>query len=231
LVVVHKEELKMTTVSELIQKPEPRRPGRRERRRSETRERLFRAALELFAARGFSATKVEDITEAADVGKGTFFNYFPSKEHVLAALGEMQLGKVRSGVAAGQSGEVPVRQVLHQLAHALVEEPGRSQALVRSLLVAVLSSEPVREVILHNLGRGQELLAELLGLGQRRGEVRRDRKPAELARVFQQTIFGAMLLWSLHPPSKLAGWLDSTFDIFWSGISPKSAQPMKEKLS
>jgi len=60
--------------------------GRRERRSAETRERLFRASLDLFARKGFTETKVEDITEAADVGKGTFFNYFPSKDHILLAL-------------------------------------------------------------------------------------------------------------------------------------------------
>ena len=54
--------------------------SRRVRRSAETRERLFRTALDLFARKGFSETTVEDITEAADLGKGTFFNYFPSKE-------------------------------------------------------------------------------------------------------------------------------------------------------
>ncbi len=68
--------------------------GRRERRSAETRERLFRAASDLFAKKGFSETTVEDITEAADVGKGTFFNYFPSKDHILLAFGEMQLAKL-----------------------------------------------------------------------------------------------------------------------------------------
>src|SRR5271157_4056974 len=71
----------------------PPRPGRRERRSTETRERLYRAALRLFAERGFQETTVEDITEAADVGKGTFFNYFATKEHVLGVMAEIQLGK------------------------------------------------------------------------------------------------------------------------------------------
>ncbi|HEX2776577.1 MAG TPA: helix-turn-helix domain-containing protein, partial [Candidatus Acidoferrales bacterium] len=47
-------------------------PNRRERRRLETRERIYRAALQIFAERGYLETTVEDITEAADVGKGTF---------------------------------------------------------------------------------------------------------------------------------------------------------------
>src|ERR1700674_1742540 len=78
-------------------------PGRRQRRSAEIRERLFRAALDLFARRGFAETTVEDITEAADVGKGTFFNYFPSKDHILLAFGEMQLAKLESAVAEARA--------------------------------------------------------------------------------------------------------------------------------
>src|SRR5260370_17336588 len=66
-------------------------PSRRQRRSAEIRDRLFRAALNLFAKKGFTETTVEDITEAADVGKGTFFNYFPSKDHILLAFAEMHL--------------------------------------------------------------------------------------------------------------------------------------------
>ncbi len=69
--------------------------GRRQRRAAETRLRLFRCALQLIAERGFPNVTVEDITEAADVGKGTFFNYFESKDHVLGVMAEIQLGKVR----------------------------------------------------------------------------------------------------------------------------------------
>jgi AcrR family transcriptional regulator len=66
-------------------------PDRRQRRSADIRERLFRAALKLFAEKGFAETTVEDITNAADVGKGTFFNYFPSKDHILIAFSEMQI--------------------------------------------------------------------------------------------------------------------------------------------
>src|SRR6202162_5643910 len=66
----------------------------RERRRVETRERIYRAALRIFAQRGYLDTTVEDITEAADVGKGTFFNYFPTKEHVLATYGDERVAAI-----------------------------------------------------------------------------------------------------------------------------------------
>jgi AcrR family transcriptional regulator len=58
--------------------------GRRERKRRQTRERIEQAAMALFLERGFDATTIEDITEAADVSKRSFFDYFPSKEDVVA---------------------------------------------------------------------------------------------------------------------------------------------------
>src|SRR5215467_7859036 len=71
---------------------------RRQRRSAEIRERLFRAALQVFAEKGFVEATVEDITNAADVGKGTFFNYFPSKDHMLIGFTDMQLGKLQDAV-------------------------------------------------------------------------------------------------------------------------------------
>ncbi|NMG36514.1 TetR family transcriptional regulator [Azoarcus sp. TTM-91] len=62
----------------------PRRPRRRmpESRRGE----LMDAAERLFLAKGVAATSVDDITTAAQVAKGTFYVYFPSRDALLAAL-------------------------------------------------------------------------------------------------------------------------------------------------
>ena len=195
--------------------------GRRTRHKAELRSRLLRAALDLFARQGFAATTVEQITEAADVGKGTFFNYFPSKEQVLTGFGQLQVGRIEAALALARAGQEPMREVLRRLTYALAEEPGRSQALVRSLLVANLSSEPVRQVFRGNLARGRRRLAQLFAHGQRRGEIRRDRKPAELARLFQQMFLGTVLLWAIHPPAPLTAWLAPTFELFWAGVTPR----------
>ncbi len=194
-------------------------PGRRQRRAAETREKLFRTALRLFAERGFLDTSVEDITEAADVGKGTFFNYFPSKGHVFQALAEIQIGNVAAALEDARQGADPLRTVLLRLARALSREPGKSPALVRSLLAGMQSAEAVRNLMSENLARGRELLTDLMAIGQQRGEIRRDFGAADLARLFQQTQFGMMLLWTLHPPSPLQSWIEQTFGVFWSGIS------------
>jgi AcrR family transcriptional regulator len=201
--------------------------SRRARRRAETRARILRAALDLFARQGFFATTVEQITEAADVGKGTFFNYFPSKEHALAGFGEIQVSKVQVALAEIRQGAGPLRAVLRRLAHALAEEPGRSPSLVRGLLAAHSSSESFLKVMRHNLVRGRRVLARVVAEGQRRGEIRLDIKPAELAGLFQQTFFGALMLWALNPSSQLPAWLDATLDLFWSGIAPRPGEEIR----
>jgi AcrR family transcriptional regulator len=51
-----------------------------------TRGRILRNASELFAARGFEATTTRDIARAADIAAGTLFNYFETKEAIIASL-------------------------------------------------------------------------------------------------------------------------------------------------
>src|SRR5215831_19690694 len=108
-------------------KASPSPTSRRERRSLELRERLFRSALDLFAHKGFAETTVEDITEAADVGKGTFFNYFPSKDHILLAFGEMQLGKLEAAVDEARRSNEPMPQFLRALGVRMTQEPTRTR--------------------------------------------------------------------------------------------------------
>ena len=202
--------------------------GRRERHRAETRARILQAALSLFARQGFAATRIEQITEAADVGKGTFFNYFPSKEHVLAGFAGRQIGKIQGALEKARQGAQPIRELLFHLLLSLENEPGLNPELTRSLLVALLSSQAVRELANPNLERGRQLLAEIFALGQQRGEIRAAANLVELARFFQLSAFGTMFLWSLDPAPKLAEWQRSVFDLVWLGLETQPSHRRKE---
>jgi AcrR family transcriptional regulator len=85
--------------------------GRRERKRRQTRERIEQAAMTLFMERGFDATTIEEITEAADVSKRSFFDYFPSKEEVVFAWQDSFADRLMAAIAARPAGESPVKAV------------------------------------------------------------------------------------------------------------------------
>lgn len=68
------------------------REARGARRKRETREKLLDAAFRLFGARGVDAVAINEITEAADVGFGSFYNHFVSKEAIYDAVVDSVFG-------------------------------------------------------------------------------------------------------------------------------------------
>jgi len=195
---------------------------RRSRRSAELRERLFHAALDLFAKKGFAETTVEDITNAADVGKGTFFNYFPSKDHILLAFAEMQLARLRLAVDEARRTSEPLPKFFRSLTALMTVEPARNPDIIRVLLLAFLSNHQVRRAMLDLQDRVLELHAEMIKIGQERGEIRNDLPAMDIALVFRQTIFGTLLIWSLYGDASLPSRMDSAFEIIWTGLSPRN---------
>lgn len=99
---------------------------RRSRRREQTRERLINAARGLMAERGFTEVGIAEITAAADLGTGTFYNYFPSREHLLAAVAEDSMEKVGDALDRQVSGladpaEAFAGSLRHLVRHALTD--------------------------------------------------------------------------------------------------------------
>jgi len=214
----------MTRQSKSIPRDNPEastsRSDRRQRRSADIRERLFRASLDLFAQKGFAETTVEDITESADVGKGTFFNYFPSKDHILLAFGEMQLSKLEATIETARRTGEPMPEFLGSLGLRMTQEPTRNPAIIRALLQGYLSTTPVREAMMDLQKRMHALLSQMIQLGQDRGEIRNDLPAAEIAHVFRQTIFGTLLIWSLYADATLHSRIETAFNLLWSGLAP-----------
>src|SRR5712691_11296299 len=99
-----------------------------------TRQRLVRAALELFTARGYEATTTAAIARKAGVAEGTIYRHFESKQHLLNELyrgaARWAVRLVREAEGAGGAGGDP-REKLRSLAHALVQGATRERAVVQ----------------------------------------------------------------------------------------------------
>jgi len=74
--------------------------SRRERKKEETKDRIFKAAFALFKRQGVEATTIDEICDKADIAKGTFFNYFPHKEAVFGYLAEDWFAQAEAESAA-----------------------------------------------------------------------------------------------------------------------------------
>ena len=184
--------------------------------------------MRLFAEQGFANTTVEAITQAADVGKGTFFNYFPSKEHVLVALGERQVGKIAAAAGAIDPEETiraQVGRVVHQLAAGWL----RSKRLIRTMLGIGLGNESLTPLLEGLLPQGRGHMQVLFKEGQRRGELRSDVPAADLARMLQQFMLGTQIVWSLHPAADIDAWIEQALDTFWKGIGAERRPPVKRR--
>jgi len=74
-------------------------PMPRQRRRVKaTRLKLLNAAREMFAEKGFDSTTIDDITERADVGKGTFYYHFTDKQDLIGELIKRMMGELMESI-------------------------------------------------------------------------------------------------------------------------------------
>jgi AcrR family transcriptional regulator len=215
----------MATLPNKLQHMPHRSTGRRARHRAETRERLFRAALGLFAERGFLRTTVQDITEAADVGKGTFFSYFPTKEHILAEYGGGYLAVMKDALEEARASTGPIMDVLEKLATKSVRQINENDALLRAIYAAHASCESVRGQLKQRVQSCRHVLAEIIELGQKRGEIRRDTSALDLARRMHGLLMGVTMAWSIYPSSALRKVLEETWELIEPGLRGATAPP------
>ena len=85
---------------------------RQQRRVSATRQKLLEAARSVFAEKGLDSATIADITERADVGKGTFYYHFKNKNGVIAELIKSVLGELVAELEKKCSGISDISELL-----------------------------------------------------------------------------------------------------------------------
>jgi AcrR family transcriptional regulator len=159
-------------------------PSNRAERAAERREAIVQAALEEFIARGFTATRLDDIAKRAGVAKGTIYLHFKDKESMFEELIRTAIvplvGRLTGPPALGAS----IRDTIERFAQTFIEEiVSTPRGDIVRLIIAEGPRFPAvadfyyREVI----SRGLAGMRALIELAVARGEIRE----AELARFPQ----------------------------------------------
>lgn len=197
----------------------PERPGRVQRRQQETKERIFRVAMDLFGRKGFENTTVAEITEAADIGKGTFFTYFPTKEAIFGHLGEMLTESMAAAVAASLEANVPAADILSRLFEGAAIWHETNRPLTGQVIMAGLRSSFAMEADAPNQRRMLEILADVIRMGQQCGEFKADIGAEDAAIAMTGAYFSILLAWVSQPePGPVAGRLQATLRLMIEGL-------------
>jgi len=109
---------------------------RRSRRAERRREEILSAAASVFAARGFSNATTKAIAEQADIAEGTIYNYFSSKEDLVAALAERVQAEISALIppaSATQDDRALVRSAVEGLLELIAERRTEIRGLVTAL--------------------------------------------------------------------------------------------------
>ncbi len=197
-------------------------PGLREHQKQERKERIYRAALRLFREKGFENTTVEEIAEAAGVARGTFFNYFPTKEAVLLYLGEQQMGGLQA--LAGMRGLDGLSTVdrVKRLLRSLAESAEEDRDLVRLMVFQALRVADLVPSGRSRLGF-RAIVALLIAQGQRAGELRADVSADVIAGLIEAIYFYELFQWCDSPvPYALARRLEALVDLLLAGLRSRS---------
>ena len=154
------------------------RPKPRWRRRKNARpEEIINAALEVFADRGFAATKLEDVARKAGVTNGTIYLYFENKEALFKALVRQTIVPViAQGEALAQSFTGSARDLFEQLVREYWRLVGEtSLSGIPRLMIAEARNFPelARFYYEEVVTRGHRLMAGVLERGMKAGEFRR----------------------------------------------------------
>ncbi|MFJ6164621.1 TetR/AcrR family transcriptional regulator [Micromonospora orduensis] len=174
----------------------------RSRRREDTRQRLFVAAVELIAEQGFSATTVDDIAGRAGVAKGTVYYNFESKTVLFEELLRHGIGLLTAEFRAAVAG-LPPRAALAALVRAELEYIRRYRAFAQLLLSEMWRTNREWQQTLRLLrSEAIEVIAETVRAGVDSGDL-----PADLdVPTASSALFGVGLVvavdWLVFQPDR-----------------------------
>jgi AcrR family transcriptional regulator len=148
------------------------RPSLRERKKLQTRSAIINRAVELFNTQGFYNTSIDDIADAADVSRGTFFNYFGYKEAVIVEFGRDLMINLTAQVEEQIKQEVSAERIIFRIwleVRSLLEEHGEAVVVLSHELLNPDVERAVRAAQAFTLA---ELVAKVAKAGQQAGRFR-----------------------------------------------------------
>jgi AcrR family transcriptional regulator len=167
-------------------------PGLRERKKARLREQIISTALSLYRERGYEGTTVEEICRKVEISQPTFYNYFPSKESILAEHAMLGFGAPLR-VLLGEEGDLEAR--LTRYFRDVARVMTRDKKLWHAIAISG-AYNPVRNPgLLKAAEAGTHVLVQVLEHGQKNGELTRAFSAAKLASMLEGIMLRTGIEW------------------------------------
>ena len=198
----------------------------REKKKQETRDRIFEIAGRLFMEKGFENTTVDEITQEAGIAKGTFFNYFPTKESLLLHFRERREELVLNILESQMIINAPAKEKIKNFLVLLAENYEKDRALLRLLffehkrLIMASGQQPPEKQHRHdNQQRFIGILCGLLKEGMEKGEIRERIDLQVASETLHAIYFHSLMMW-MHSADdySFSRNLSAKIDLVFEGI-------------
>ncbi len=175
--------------------------SRRERKKAAIRARVIAEGIRLFSRHGIAKVTVEQVAEAADIGKGTIYNYFQTKEDIVVAY----MVDVERRVQARHSRLTRSKKPLHSLLADFILLQFRHKESLREFVRVFLGHMFLHtEQFFPYMVEMQKVidppLETLFRSLQERGAIRPDVSLPDLIMVFKTIHIGLTALWAVEGP-------------------------------
>ena len=183
-----------------------------DRRRHE----IFHSSVALILKQGFAGTSMQEIADAAGVGKSTLYDYFPTKDHVLLFVFDEELDILQEQAEGLAARDIPVEEKLIKILEAQLEYLLNNKNFFTELSMQVVQlGQAGQQRIMKKRYAYQDLLRGVLEQGVRAGVFR----PVN-TRLATRTLLSIMevLVYTTRPTGTPREMLVDALDMFMHGI-------------
>jgi TetR/AcrR family fatty acid metabolism transcriptional regulator len=157
--------------------------------REQKRNRILRAAIEVFASKGYFASRMTDVAAKANVADGTLYLYFEGKEHLLMSIFNDVLGRFIVRLDEEIAGKKDPVEKLSVMVRLHLETLGRDHALANVLQIETRHTRRFMSLFTRGkLGEYLNRVRDIIKEGQELGAFRRDMSPG----LATNLVFGAV---------------------------------------
>jgi len=204
--------------------------SRRERRRREIHERIIEAATGLFGRKGFTATTALEIADTADVAEKTFYNHFPTKQHLIEELAQRALHVTEDLLADARALPGSTIDRLRRFCERTADEVENSREFTREVILEVVRMTQVRGLGSTQHGDLNDGIRAFFEQGLAQGDIAPDRDVGFLTELGVAAYIGILLNWVSRPNYPLRERLRQLADIAEEMLGNGVASPKREAL-